>query len=116
MTTTTDFLGNPIEVGATVVYPAMSGRSCQLAVAEVLDFTARTTAEYEEAKAKRGESWADSYARAGELTRVRLIPTGKTSRYRQHYSAKFGKPKIVTLTANAPSIVVVPKPKDPEDE
>lgn len=56
-----NFIGQEIEVGHTVVYPATSGRSTQMVEAVVEGFT------------EKG---------------VQLRPTGRTSRYTQHYASK----------------------------
>lgn len=98
-----DFLGNPLVEGCTVVYPATSGRSCQMVEATLLSIEVRSQEEHEALAERYTEEWADNYRPAGEPTKAKLMPTGRGSRWKQHWDGS----KAVTLTANAPSIVRV---------
>lgn len=137
-----NFLGQTIEVGDTVVYPAMSGRSTQLSEGVVLAIRGRTE-EAAERGFKRGrrkvegadrvevhtyhdgtkwtrtvwdyedydkprEEWEH---RIHEPVRLKIKPTGRDSRWRQHWSYADQEPntRAQTLSANAPSVVLVQK-------
>ena len=64
--------------------------------------------EYEKAVVAHSQTWADHYRRAGEPVKAKVLPTGRTSRWTQHYGDRLGgQPKPVTLTANATSMVRV---------
>lgn len=96
-----DFLGNEIKVGSIVVYPVMSGRSAQIAEGVVQAINPPTT--------------GDSYYRGGLANRIdapqrlKIMPTGRSARWEQYYSGRYGDKvqKAVTLSANAASVVVV---------
>ncbi len=106
----TDFLGTPIEVGCVVVYPALSGRSTQMVEAEVLSFEVLGQDAFEALHEYHKAKWTPT-----TLTKVKVQPTGRSSRWKQHHSARSWDgeqmvphtPKPATLTANARSIVVV---------
>lgn len=82
-----DFQGNKIYPGDTIVYAAMSGRSCQLTEGVLLGLLIKES----------------PYSERKVLT-ARVQPTGRNSRWRQHYSNYDWKnktqgelPKPVTL-------------------
>lgn len=120
-----NWLGQTVSVGSVVAYPATSGRSCQLVEAVVVRFTLRT---WEEAKDQHGKAlyrWDPEQGKrvfnrippesewahyVGQPTSVRLQPTGRTSRYGQHWTGWRDNQKPsreVTITANATSLVVI---------
>lgn len=105
-----DMLYRVIETGSLVVYPAMSGRSAQIVLGEVVDI---------DMNRKRGPLSPDELARIqsrshhGAPYSIKIQPMG-SSRWKQHWGTRWTKSgtintgiKPVTLWANAPSVVVV---------
>lgn len=113
----TDFLGTELKVGSRVVYPAGGkSRSVQMVEGTVLEFEVCSAENYAKAVKKGGQAWADRYHPLGELAKMKVLPTGRTSRWRQHYGnlqynretrEYEGELRPVTLTINARSVVVV---------
>ena len=115
-----NWLDQAIWVGDTIIYPAMGGRSCQMTEGVVLKIKVMTE---EEAKAKFGtrsrysqeelryftedvplEKWEHHI---GEAVGMTVKPTGRNSRWTQHWSSREGEAKPVHLTGNAASVVKV---------
>jgi hypothetical protein len=98
-----DMMGNEIKIGSLVVYPVMSGRSCQIALGKVLSIEEPTKTFNPD------DSWRErALLRMGAPLRVKVQPQRVHSRWNTYYSNDgTGSPKAVTLTANAPSVVVV---------
>lgn len=105
-----DMLGRPIEKGSLVVYPAMSGRSAQIVLGEVLDI---------DMNRKRDPLSADELIRLkvgshhGAPYSIKIQPMG-SSRWKQHYGRWDPQKRQhdtdirpVTLWANAPSVINV---------
>lgn len=90
-----DMFGTPLEVGSRVIYPVLSGRSCQITEGMIVEINPPT----------RG---TDSPAsRLDAPKRLKVMPTGRSSRWEQH--GRYGTDiKPVTLSANAESAVVLP--------
>jgi len=98
-----NFLGQMICEGDLVVYPGGGGRSVQMIEGEVLSMEVMSNEEWDALS-----EWHQRQAHPGQLMSITLQPTGRTSRWKQHYSAKDEKPaRKVTLTANAASVVLV---------
>lgn len=77
----TDFRGNTYRVGDTVVYAGMSGRSAQLIEATVLEI----------------QLVDNTWSQAGDFVqpRLKLQPTGRYSRWEQHYTYDYNKQATV---------------------
>lgn len=90
-----DMFGTPLEVGSRVIYPVLSGRSCQLTEGMVVEINPPT----------RGSDHPAH--RFDAPRRLKVLPTGRSSRWEQH--GRYGQDiKPVTLSANAESAVVLP--------
>lgn len=90
-----DMFGTPLEVGSRVIYPVLSGRSCQLTEGMVVEINPPT----------RGSDYPAH--RLDAPRRLKVLPTGRSSRWEQH--GRYGTDiKPVTLSANAESAVVLP--------
>ena len=88
-----DLFGTPIEVGSHIVYPVLSGRSTAIAEGHVLEINPPT----------RGTDAKGS--RLDAPRRLKVQPTGRTSR---NWYNRYGHEKVITLSANAESAVVIP--------
>lgn len=95
-----DMFGIVIEVGSMVVYPTLSGRSATLSYGEVIEINPPT-------KAYGADTWSawSRRVRADAPDRIKVQPRPYTSRWKSWRGADM---KVVTLTANAPSVVVMP--------
>lgn len=82
----TDYRGNLLRAGDTVSYAALSGRSAQQVEAVILEIQ-NVTPEY-----------------GKPALRMKLLPTGRSSRWNQHWSAKDGEPRRAVLVS--PEMVV----------
>lgn len=96
-----DMFGNEIKVGSMVVYPTLSGRSATLSYGEVLEINPPT-------KAYGADTWENKArrVRCNAPDRLKVQPMPYTSRWRSWRSGN-GDMKPVTLSANAPSAVVI---------
>lgn len=97
-----DMFGTPIEIGSMIVYPSLSGRSAQMAYGEVVGINTASPPRY---------VWTDYRAarvRVDQPDSLKVIPVG-TARWKKHYysAPAGGSQKPITLTANAPSAVVI---------
>ncbi len=126
----TNFLGQEIRPGTRVVYPAGSNRSVQMAEATVLSFELSTRASVEARYGGRRRRYvgrdsedqpvyetvpiqeSEWLHRVGRPVKMRIQPTGRTSRWQQHWRTREEREnatpiKPVTLTANAESVVAI---------
>lgn len=86
-----DMYGTPLVVGSKVVYPVMASRACQMSEGVVLVINPPTKGMIRQVK------------RIGEPERLKIQPTGKTTRWSNTWSDL----KPVTLNQNAGSAVVI---------
>lgn len=95
-----DMFGMPIKKGSMVVYPTLSGRSATLSYGEVVEVNPPS-------KTYPGPlSWYDQArrVRCNAPDRLKVQPRPYTSRWKKWQG---DDAKVVTLTANAPSAVVI---------
>lgn len=95
-----DMFGNEISVGSMVVYPSLSGRSATLSYGKVVEINPPTKAVLYPDK---WSTWARR-PRADAPDRLKVQPMPYTSRWKS-WRGEDAKP--VTLSANAPSVVVM---------
>lgn len=125
-----DFLGQEIAPGDLVLYPALSGRSCQMVLARFIDGTAvsqkdlddfiaeivrkgvrrynHQTATYYDEPASTdhvNQQIKNRHMEVGRLTKARVEGVSG-SRWEQH--GRYSPKRPVTLTVNAASIVRSP--------
>lgn len=80
----TDFLGQAVHEGDTVIYAALSGRSCQLVEATVIGIANKS----KQVQIETQYDW-----------KIQLQPTGRSGRWRQHGWRDTDAPKIVWVMA-----------------
>lgn len=108
-----DMFYRRFDVGDTVVYPAMSGRSAQLSSGVVEEINPNRKAD---PLTPEELMKIQARGRVGEPYSLKIQPTGMDSRWTQHYSQTWNsktssyqqvKPRAVTLWANAGSAVPI---------
>lgn len=94
-----DMFGTEITKGSMVVYPTLSGRSATLSYGEIVEVNPAS-------KTNGPLSWDEMArrSRCNQPDRIKVQPRPYTSRWKSS-TGDDGKP--VTLTANAPSVVVL---------
>lgn len=93
-----DMFGNEIRVGSMVVYPHLSGRSATLSYGKVVEINPSTKSKWASGPEPERRPRADS------PDKLKVQPMPYTSRWR---SWRGDDAKPVTLSANAPSVVVI---------
>ncbi|WP_424533677.1 hypothetical protein ACOZ38_25410 [Sphaerisporangium viridialbum] len=81
--TITDWRGNPYTVGTTIFYPRMSGRSCEMAEAVVVDIYDVVWGCDDKIRWERFDPENPAHQAASgrnRVTRVKVQPTGRGSR------------------------------------
>ena len=108
----TNWLGQNIAVGDTVVYPRLSGRSCHLQEGVLVELSLMTEEEarrqYGSRRVRRdGRTFQEELPREkwehhiGRPTRAKVQPTERSSRWR----TSAGRERPVILHANAESMI-----------
>lgn len=100
----TNWLGQTISIGDTIVYPQLSGRSCQMTEGVVLSFRLKSEEDHHRPTEERAQDYWDAHIlpTLGQPMKMRVQPTDRSSRWGRFSR---GEPKPVNLTANAAGVV-----------
>lgn len=97
-----DWRGTPITVGSLIVYPCILGQRVQSAEARVVEILLVTQEIID-----NNPSYYYFARGIGEVFKIKIHPTGRTSRFQQHGGIVRKPQRHVWLSANAGSVTVI---------